>query len=155
MMTMSWTVPIEDALDPAASPIDRGRLWSSLLAKAEAPTGYVPAITQCRIVERYDDGFLREIVRNGEKLVQRVRPEPERRIVFEHMGDPDVASITNIVGTDNAGRTTFTIETAFTAAGSERAARDGEFLRSTAEYFTATIDAIVGVLRTMAAAAPH
>jgi hypothetical protein len=150
MMTMSWTVPIEDPLTAGAPPVDRGLLWSSLLAKAESPTGYVPAITQCRIVERYEDGFLREVVRDGKKLVQRVRPEPERRIVFEHIGDPEVASITNIVGTDADGRTTFTIETAFTPAGAERALRDGEFLRATAEYFTTTIAAIVGVLRSMA-----
>jgi hypothetical protein len=152
MMTMSWTVPLVDPGDRAAPPVDRRRLWESLLAKAEEPTGYVPAITQCRVVERYDDGFLREAIRNGEKLVQRVRPEPERRIVFEHIGDPDVASITNIIGTGADGATTFTIETAFTEQGAARALRDGEFLRSTAEYFTGTIEAIVRVLRTMAVA---
>lgn len=150
-MTMSWTVPLVDPNDPGAPVVDRRRLWESLLSKAEEPTGYVPAITECRVVERYDDGgFLREAIRNGEKLVQRVRPEPERRIVFEHIGDPEVASITNIIGTGADGGTTFTIETAFTEAGAARAVRDGEFLRATAEYFTGTIASIVRVLRTMA-----
>jgi hypothetical protein len=152
MMTMSWTVPLVDPRDSGAPAVHRRHLWESLLAKAEEPTSYVPAITECRMVERYDDGFLREAIRNGEKLVQRVRPEPQHRIVFEHICDPDVASITNIIGTDADGGTTFTIETAFTEEGAARALRDGEFLRSTAEYFTSTIEAIVRVLRTMAVA---
>ncbi|NJC70697.1 DUF1857 family protein [Planosporangium thailandense] len=149
---MSWTTPLTDPSSPDATPVDRHRLWRSLLAKAEAPTNYVPAITACRILERYDDGFLREIVRNGERLVQRVRPEPERRILFEHIGDPDVASIANVIGTDASGATTFTIEIVLAAGGAARALQESDFLRTTDEYFADTIEAIVRALRPLSVA---
>ena len=154
MITLSWTSRV-DASDSSEDPdylrIDRKKLWHALLGKAEDPVGYVPAITACRIIERYDDGFLREIIRNGEKLVQRVSWEAEERIVFRHVDDPDVSSIANVVKTDSDGRLTFTIEVELTAGRELRSLSESEFLRDTDAYFGPTLVAILDALRPLAA----
>jgi hypothetical protein len=149
MITLSWTGLVNDGAGP---PVDRHTLWNSLLEKAENPLDYVPAITACEVLERYDDGFLRRIVRDGRTLLQRVVPEPESRIVFHHLDDPDVASITNVVGEDADGALTFTIEVRLASTGAATALGQSPFLLATDEYFTGTLDAILGALRPLAAA---
>jgi hypothetical protein len=154
MIKLSWTALVDDPTDPAGPRTDRQELWRSLLGKAENPLDYVPAITQCRVLERDGEGFLREILRNGERLVQRVTtPEPGRRILFSHVGDPEVASIANVVGEDEQGRLTFTIEVELAPGGVEKCLAESGFLRGTEEYFTGTLAAIVAALRPLAAAA--
>jgi hypothetical protein len=153
MIKMSWTAVVDDLADPHARKADREQVWQSLLAKAENPLGYVPPITECRILERYEDGFLREIIRNGSRLVQRVTPVPTERIVFTHLDDPEVASITNILDEDDQGRLTFTIEIELAPTGESMALAQSEFLRATDEYFTGVLPPIIETLRSLATAA--
>ena len=44
-----------------ATSVNRGQMWKGLVMKAEDAVPFVPAMKECRIVERYDDGFLREV----------------------------------------------------------------------------------------------
>lgn len=148
MITISWTGRVGEPAGPGAA--KRDDVWKLLLVKAEDPVGYVPAITECRILERYDDGFLREIVRNGEIIVQRVSSEPQRRIEFRHVGDPDVAYIANVLGEDEDGFLTFTIEVGLTADGQAKAVSESAFLRATDDYYESTIPPILTALAPLA-----
>jgi hypothetical protein len=153
MIKLSWTAPVNDPKSPGARSVGRHDLWEILLAKAENPLNYVPAITECRVLERDGDRFLREIVRNGERIVQLVTPEPEKRLLFSHIDDPDVASIANIIDEDEQGELTFTIEVTLAPVGLQKSLAQSEFLHVTDEYFTDTLKSIIGAIRPLAAVA--
>ena len=66
--------------------LTREDLWRGLVWKAELPTAFVAPIKACKILERFADGFLREIEHitpTGTELVQeRVVLEPEDTVTF-------------------------------------------------------------------------
>ena len=54
--------------------------------KAEYAVPFVPAMKECRILERFDDGFLREVHLRGSVMRERIvfhRPEVE--VYFERI----------------------------------------------------------------------
>jgi hypothetical protein len=93
-----------------ARSVDVDRLWRSLVEKAESPVSYVPSITGARVVERYDDGFLREIeLRGRHRFRERVVLEPKQRVVFQQLDDPQISEITNEIRYTEQGEITYTI----------------------------------------------
>ena len=50
-------------VNPAGSDVrlTRDDVWRGLMWKAEVPMPFVEPIVDCEILERFDDGFLREI----------------------------------------------------------------------------------------------
>ncbi|MFE5870641.1 AtaL-like protein [Streptomyces roseifaciens] len=162
MITLSWTRKVDtadtavagdaaDALDAAGTGTPcttRERLWRVLLHKAENPVGYVPAISECRVLERYEDGFLREARRGSRLLVQRVTPnEAAGRITFRHTDSSDLAVITNQVGEDEDGDLTLTLSITLTEAPSSAVLRENSYLHELDADFAATLDAMTAVLR--------
>ncbi len=47
-------------------------LWRLLLDKVENPAGYIPGVIEARILERYDNGVLRQIRTQGMTVKERV-----------------------------------------------------------------------------------
>src|SRR5262245_424871 len=65
MYAISETVPVNPAgITPVLS---KSQVWQGLVMKAENALPFVPAMESCEIVERYGDGFLREIVLRGDR----------------------------------------------------------------------------------------
>lgn len=103
MATYSWTLPVAGAGDSPVRP-DAAHVWEGLVHKAENPSPYVPAVTACRVLERYDDGFLREItVRDTDRVQERVTFEDRQRVVFRPVDDPCIEQIVNELGQDASG----------------------------------------------------
>ncbi|MGK5733296.1 AtaL-like protein [Streptomyces sp. URMC 124] len=151
MITLSWTRKVDAAETGDAtgtSCTTRERLWRALLHKAENPVGYVPAISECRVLERYDDGFLREARRGSQLLVQRVTPDAAAgRITFRHADASDLAVITNQMGEDEDGDLTLTLSITLTDAPSSAVLRENSYLHELDADFAATLDAMTAVLR--------
>jgi hypothetical protein len=58
-------------------------VWKLLRDKVENPQGYVPGIVETKILERYDDGVLREVSAQGMVIRERVTlNEPEGTITY-------------------------------------------------------------------------
>ena len=90
---------IEDASD-----LRFDQLWQALLIKAEEPMPFVPAITDCRVVERGPGYLVRDIVLRGELVRERVTFEPSRRVHFERLIGSAMGTIDNeIEGDDEHG----------------------------------------------------
>jgi hypothetical protein len=108
-VTLTHTVPIP--LDPNSPRPGFDEIWRSMLHKAENPVEFVPSITECRVVERYDDGFLREVVFWGvDRVLERVTSDRERgRILFEVLDHPEMVLITNELTEDAEGGYSFTL----------------------------------------------
>ncbi len=87
-----------------ASGLRVDQLWPALLRKAEQPMPFVPAISDCAVVERGADYIVRDIVLRGENVRERVTFEPTRRVHFERMSGAAMGTIDNeIVGDDEHG----------------------------------------------------
>ncbi|MFD7624471.1 AtaL-like protein [Streptomyces sp. NPDC059851] len=161
MLTLSWTRPIVGAGQRGCPTPTRESLWQALLHKAEFPTGYVPAITECRINERYTDGFLREIRRGDLTFLQRVTPqESAGRITYRHLDDTDIAEIRNEIGEDEEGRLTLTLSITLTDRPAAAVLAQNPWLRDLDSDFHGTLDAMTEVLhrvstRSVTTTAPH
>ncbi|WP_371644192.1 MULTISPECIES: AtaL-like protein [unclassified Streptomyces] len=148
MLTLSWTRPVVGAAQKGCPAPTRESLWQALLHKAEFPTGYVPAITECRINERYADGFLREIRRGELTFLQRVTPqESAGRITYRHLNDTDIAEIRNEIGEDEDGRLTLTLSITLTDRPAAAILAQNTYLRDLDSDFHGTLDAMTEVLR--------
>ncbi|WP_327284396.1 SRPBCC family protein [Streptomyces sp. NBC_01278] len=148
MLTLSWTRPVVGAAQKGCLAPTRESLWQALLHKAEFPTGYVPAITECRINERYADGFLREIRRGELTFLQRVTPqESAGRITYRHLNDTDIAEIRNEIGEDEDGRLTLTLSITLTDRPAAAILAQNTYLRDLDSDFHGTLDAMTEVLR--------
>ncbi|MFG3494216.1 AtaL-like protein [Streptomyces sp. NPDC047928] len=150
MITITHTVPIGDPADGEGPALDPEALWQSLRHKAESPVSYVPSITEASVVERYDDGFLREILLRGKnRYRERVHFEPKNRVVFEQLDDPFLALITNEIGHDADGRPTYTLAVTLSDGGIEKARQDPGFLAGTDMVFFDTARATANSLMLM------
>ncbi|REE99656.1 SRPBCC family protein [Thermomonospora umbrina] len=146
MATFSWTLPVAVPGEDPATP-DADQVWEGLVHKAENPGPYVPAVTACRVLERYDDGFLREItVRDADRVRERVTFEDHERVVFRPVDDPCIEQIVNELGRDETGAPTLTLRVTLTPAGVEKAERTRYFLHETQRYFSDALRFIVAGL---------
>src|SRR5262249_25448362 len=145
-------LPIFDTADPAAVP-HLDDLWDYLVHKAENPVRYVPPITAARVLERHPDGFVREIVLRGrDRFRERVVLEPRRRVVFHQPDAPDVALITNEIGIDQAGVTTYTLTVTMSPNGVHRSQLEPGFLEASDTIFFDSARGTVNSLRLIVAA---
>jgi Domain of unknown function (DUF1857) len=66
----------------------RETVWQLLVDKVEKPAGYIPGVTDVKIVERYDDGVLREVRTQGMVMKERVTLDEAhgevRYLLLEH-----------------------------------------------------------------------
>lgn len=81
--------------------LTREQIWQGLMWKGEFPTLFVKPIQECRIVERYEDGFLREILHQDdigtEWLQERIFVEPLHRMRFLRMNGRVHGEILNLI----------------------------------------------------------
>jgi hypothetical protein len=140
---------VEDPGEPSDARITRHQLWLGLLLKAKDPVPFVPAITGCRVLESVDGkGLLREIVVRGRDVFrERIEYEPERRVVFHQLDDPDLETIVNEIGRNEAGDLVLTLRVTLSRSGAEKADRHPMFRRGLDQHFADTLQAMVPALR--------
>lgn len=147
MIMFTHTVPI-GLFPDESSPNLADQLWMSLVHKAENPVGYVPAITEAKVVEHYSDGFLREIVVRGKDCYhERVTLEPNKRVVFHQLDDPLHSLITNEIGQDADGGFTYSLCVTLSPDGLAKVHRDPCFFLSSDTIFFDTARASANTLR--------
>jgi hypothetical protein len=144
MITISHTLGFGDP----DSVMGWHELWLGLLRKAEDPVPFIPAITKCTVLERYPRGLLREIVvRDRGPLREQADFEPEKRIVFHQLDDPDLSTIANEIRLDESGGLILNLAVTLSPHGVERATQEPGFLKGLDDYFLSTLHAIVSTLR--------
>lgn len=151
MLTYTHSFLVNDPNEPEKPQLDHDRLWQWLRHKAESPVSYIPCITEARVVERYPDGFLREIVlRDMHRVRERVTLEPQRKVVFHQLDNPDLTQITNEIGYDEHGRLTYTLTATLSPEAIEKSQRDSGFIMANELLFYDTARATVNTLRLLA-----
>jgi Domain of unknown function (DUF1857) len=91
--------------------LSREQIWRAFEWKAEFPTLFVKPIKQARVLERFDDGILREIVHEDpgaepEILHERVFYEPMERMTFLRLNGRVLGQIVNAIEEDEHGELT-------------------------------------------------
>jgi hypothetical protein len=119
---------------PGQHEITRDQLWQGLVMKAENAVEFVSAMESCEIVERFEDGFLREIKLRGDRMFERITFTPKVQVHFERVKQAKFPGwITNLISDSDAGlMLTFTFAIGFpgAAAGSEDERRQGDAVRA-------------------------
>ncbi|MFI1103819.1 SRPBCC family protein [Streptomyces melanogenes] len=95
--------------DPGQVRLDRQDVWAGLLRKAANAVPFVAGIVECVVVERSENGLVREVVfQSGERVREKVVFEPEWRVAFHRADDRVRWVIHNDIGEDEAGELTLT-----------------------------------------------
>ena len=93
MIFVSHALPVNATGEPR---LDRAAVWDGLVLKASNALPFVPAMTQCEVLERRGElEFDREIEFRGQQFVERITLEPERRVTFTRIAGPVLGTIAN------------------------------------------------------------
>ena len=144
MYTISASLEVNP---PGAAPaLTQEQMWLGLVMKAENALPFVKAMEDCRVLERYTDGFLREIKLRGVRMTERITFAPPVEVLFERVDAQGYDGwITNVISESARGlMLTFTFSVGFpnTASGSADEKRQGDAVK--ASYLSAietTLDA--------------
>lgn len=83
MHALAYTLPVNP---PGTTvPLTREMVWNGLVMKAENAVPFVPGMDECRVTERFDGGFYREILINGRRLTERITLTPQAQVLFERV----------------------------------------------------------------------
>ena len=101
--------------DGAQPRLSQDQVWRGLVMKAEDAVPFVPGMESCTIIERYDDGFLREVVLRGDRFRERITLTKPVQVHFQRVDTTDHAGwITNVISEGAMGLLlTFTFATNF------------------------------------------
>ncbi|WP_088288256.1 SRPBCC family protein [Kineosporia sp. A_224] len=153
MIFVSHALPVNAPDQPA---LTRADVWEGLVRKANNALPFVPAMTECQVVERLSATvFDRDIVFRGQSFRERITLEEPHRVVFTRTAGPVLGTIANEVegdGDDLQLRFSFALTVEGVPGGSaeEAAYADG----MTADYLkavAATLDAMRRIARGEAA----
>jgi len=111
--------------------LTHAQVWRGLTMKAENAVPFVPGMESCVVLERYADGFLREIVLRGERMRERITFTEPIQVRFERVEDP--GWITNLVSESDFGLLlsfTFAVTFRGIAPGSEDERRRGQSMQA-------------------------
>ncbi len=101
MIRVSRELPINEPGEPVV--LNRHQVWRGLEMKGRDAVPFVPSITECRVLEEWDGGYLREIVHAGERLREALTLIPERVIHFRRISDKTPGDIFNELYTNDEG----------------------------------------------------
>jgi hypothetical protein len=127
------------------------QVWRGLVMKAENAVPFVDAMAHCRVLERYPDGFLREIVLRGVRMTERITFTPPVEVYFERVEAQGYDGwVSNLLSESDRGLLlTFTFAVGFpgVAANSPEEKRRGDEVK--ASYLSA-VDSTLAAVRRMA-----
>ena len=101
MIYVTNAIAVNEAGEPK---LTRADVWAGLERKANNALPFVPAMTECEVIERRGEReFDREIEFRGQRFVERIRLEPERRVTFTRIAGDVLGTIANEIEEDEAG----------------------------------------------------
>ncbi|EUC18808.1 protein of unknown function [Paraburkholderia steynii] len=129
------------------APLSRSDLWKGLKMKAENALPFVQGMSKCDVVERTENGLIRDIEFQGKPARERITFYPEKKVVFLRLsGDADGIIVNEILGTDDDLRVRFSF--AFQLTEAESGSREEEELRKAVETaYVAAVDATLNGIR--------
>ncbi|NIB40851.1 DUF1857 family protein [Pseudomaricurvus alkylphenolicus] len=149
MIRVSRNIPINSPDE--AIVLSRSQVWQGLQMKASNAVPFVPSITECRVVEQWDGGILREVVHAGERLQEAITQIPERVIHFRRISDKTPGDIFNELYYNDDGELTMTFTFALDIADVEPGSPEAQKLSQELEQsYLQSVQATLKHLRVLA-----
>jgi hypothetical protein len=95
MINVDRTLSVNPVETPPELMLEWDDVWRGLVRKAENAVPYVAAITECKIIKREENGFIREVLLQGERLQERITFFPKDRVHFERLSGSAMGTIDN------------------------------------------------------------
>lgn len=93
MIYVTNAVPVNEPGEPE---LTREDVWEGLEAKANNALPFVPAMTECHVLEhRGELEFDREVEFRGQRFVERITLEPQSRVTFTRLAGEVLGTIAN------------------------------------------------------------
>ena len=93
MIYVTNTIPVNEEGQPR---LTRADVWAGLDRKANNALPFVPAMTECEVLERRGElEFDREIEFRGQRFIERITLEPEHRVTFTRIAGDVLGTIAN------------------------------------------------------------
>jgi hypothetical protein len=151
MIELSKAIPVNE---PGQPRLTRSDVFAGLRMKADNALPFVPAITECTVIERTSpDDFVRDIVLRGEKLQEHVTLTPETQVRFERLAGSVLGTILNEIEEDASGelqlRFSFKLILDGIAAGS---AEERAYAQTMEADYMKAVDATLAAIRKVALA---
>ena len=149
MIYVSHQLPVNAPGEPR---LDRAAVWNGLVLKANNALPFVPSMTFCEVVARYDDTvFDRDIDFRGQRFTERITLEAPHRVVFTRIAGPVLGTIANeIEGPDDDLRLRFSF--ALVVAGVEGGSSgEQEYADSMTKDYLKAVEATLNAMRRLAA----
>lgn len=146
MYTMAASIEVNPA--GAEVTLSRDLVWRGLVMKAENALPFVPAMQECTVMSRSENGLVRTVTTRSERFTERVTFTPQVQVLFDRTDGAGRKAgwIANVLSDGEAGLLlTFVLSVVIpdVEAGSPEEFRHGAEIR--ASY----IEAIEATLRTM------
>jgi hypothetical protein len=151
MITLSKAIPVNE---PGMPHLTRSDVFAGLKMKADNALPFVPAITECEVIERRSSlQFVRDISLRDQRLRELVTLEPETRVTFERLAGPVMGTILNEIEADADGtlrlRFSFNLDLEGVAAGS---ADEQNYAQTMEADYMKAVDATLAAIRKIALA---
>ncbi|MDX5362946.1 MAG: DUF1857 family protein [Pseudazoarcus pumilus] len=82
-MKFEHVVIVNDPQNPLIEDLSREQLWFGLLCRVENPAPFLPGLEACEVLERWQDGLLRELDFGALRIRDRVTLDPMNSVTFE------------------------------------------------------------------------
>lgn len=148
MYVISSTVPINTEGAMALTP---EQVWAGLVMKAENAVPFVPGMDDCRVVERFDGGLVRDVSFRGNAMRERVFFDAPVQVRFERVGGPKTW-VTNVISESPMGPLlvfTFGVTFEGVAEGSAQERQRGDEMK---QAYVAAVGATLRTVRELASA---
>jgi hypothetical protein len=92
-------IEVNRGLSAGEPRLTRSQIWKGLVMKAENALPFVPGMAVCTVVERSEDGLVRDIVFRGEGAREKITFRPEEKVTFVRLsGNADGFIVNEILG---------------------------------------------------------
>ena len=104
MIKVDMTLPVNLDKSGQTLILTRDQIWKGLMMKVEDARPFVPLMTQCDVIERSENGVVRDIVFDGMALREQIILYPKQKVQFLRVGlGEEMGTIWNEILEDESG----------------------------------------------------
>jgi len=142
-------------VNPLGSSVQLGRqdVWRGLMWKAEVPMPFVEPIVACQVLERFDDGFLREIQHltpegGTEPIQERIILDSPHTVTFIRISGSAPGRIINEITVDDRGKLCLQFHFVLGVSGMDhRSPEELKYERGFATGYLSAVETTLAALR--------
>lgn len=142
-MNFEHLVMVNDPANPLIAALTREEVWFGLLCRVEDSRPFLPGLEACRVLERSDTEFLRELDFGSVVIRDRVTLQPMEWVRFESERTAEHPGGALTIGIEEPAPGTMVLRFSYATTLADRAADDAryaEFIKSA--YHQSDIDTL-------------